>query len=181
MPLYPTQTKHAKGFFKTSFDGEKKVLRMLRGARLGVHIGLSKTLLEQYFLTKTVERFAPRGTNRNAQSGPDGRPWRSPKASTVKRRKINTTGVTQALVDTDKLRNAIDIVKRLPPFVRINGGFGVFSIGVRGAAAVYAGVQNFGGTTPKGAEIPARTFMGVSKRDAKTFELSLAENIKKRI
>ncbi len=179
--LYPSQTRSNKGFFKSSITGEGRVLRMLRGARMGVRVGLSKTLLEQYFLTKTIERFAPRGKNRNAQRGPDGRFWRGPKQSTVRRRKVNTTGITQALVDTGKLRNAIDVVKRLPPYVRINGGFGVFSIGIRGAAAVYAGVQNFGGKTPSGATIPARPFMGISKRDAKTFELTLLKNIKRRI
>ncbi|GMQ91703.1 MAG: hypothetical protein BMS9Abin11_1014 [Gammaproteobacteria bacterium] len=181
MPLYPTQTRSVKGFFKSTITGEKKVLRLLRGARRGVKVGLSKTYLEQYFLTKTVERFAPRGRNPNAQRAPSGIPWKAPKYSTVNRRKANTSGFRQALVDTDKLRNAIDVVKRLPPFVRINGGIGTFSIGVRGAAALYAGVQNFGGTTPKGAPIPARTFMGVSKKDLKKFELTLLENVKKRI
>ena len=181
MPLYASHTKHAKGFFSSTIEGEEKVLKLLRGARAGIRVGLAKTYLEQYFLTKTVERFAPRGTNPNAQRGPDGRMWKSPQSSTVRGRKVNTTGVTQALVDTDRLRNAIDVVKRLPPFVRLNGGLGVFSIGVRGAAAVYAGVQNFGGTTPTGGVVPPRPFMGVSKKDAKTFELSLAKNIKKKI
>ena len=154
------------------FKGSARVrgVKLLRSrlTALGLtasQFGNSKQL-QALMVQRVRSRFSKRG--KLAQKDPDGRPWAPLAASTNRRRKVNKDA-SQKLVDRGTLRRSIAVVReRQGPSV-VNTGAG-FRIGVVGPAARYAGVQQRGGTNPKGATIPARPFLGVGREDAEAIQ-----------
>lgn len=122
----------------------------------------------QFLVDRTVSRFAPAGVTDNAQTAPNGRPWARPHPSTLRRRRKNKRGATQALVDRGDLRKSIRVLSKdlsTTALHTTSGGKIIVGVDPSSRAAKYAAVHQYGGRTPQGATIVARPFLGFSAED----------------
>ena len=165
--------------FKAVWKGLKGVRGKVSAAARAIGAGLASPNLDETLLASTVARFNQPGVHRNAQKAPSGVPWARPHPSTIRRRRQNKTA-NQALVDTGELKKSIAILgKKTSPSVLQSRGGGSIIIGVRPSspAAVYARLQQEGGTTPQGNIVPARPFLGFSDEDIKQISGTVRKGI----
>jgi len=158
--------------------GQQRLNRMLETSIDALGTVLDKNKITKMILRQTQDRFAPTGTNRNAQRSPvTGSFWAGLSDSTKRKKNKNRA---QKLVDKDKLRKAIYIARdTLKTATSVN--VGVADIGVRrvvnrqifknGTVKNYY-TDEYGGYHQEGtSKMPARAFLGVTRRDAAEVEV----------
>jgi hypothetical protein len=160
---------------------------MLRGAGAGVTAILMEQRIEKLLLRRTLDRFLPRGSNKRAQRGPDGKPWAALSKVTLARRKGNKKGANQALVATSSLMKSIAIVRSnmRSQFAMTSPTGAGFTLGAEliGGARYprYGRVMQYGGWTPQGKRIPARPFLGISDDDVRAVDQMMQRIMKRSV
>jgi len=164
--------------FTVKMTGQQRLAMMIDTSLDALGSVLAKDKISKMIVRQAQDRFAPPGFNRNAQRSPvTGRFWAGLSKSTKRRKNSNRR---QRLVDKDKLRRAIYVARdKLKDAASASVGVGIISvrrmvnkqIHADGSAKNYYtdvyGAYHQSGT----GNMPAREFMGVTRRDAAEVEV----------
>ncbi len=164
--------------FKVRMTGQQRLALMIGTSLDAVGAVLAKNKISSMIVRQAQDRFKPPGANRNAQRSPvTGQFWAGLSESTKRKKNRNRS---QRLVDKDKLRRAIYIARdKLKDATSASTGSGIVSVRRMVNKQIYADgtVKNYytdeyGAYHQSGTgKMPAREFMGVTRKDAAEVEI----------
>lgn len=130
-----------------------------------------------------LQRFEESGSNKRAQVSPSGKKWPPPSPNTLRTRKKNKSGASQALVDTGLMRNSLQATQSRSGGdhqIDISIKPGVFYKRKRGRISVaeVAALQQKGFITHLGGVVPARPFSGIDDDTARIIEGNVFTRLK---
>lgn len=172
-----------KLFAKARLSGLRTKLRKVRRGISDALDG-SAEFAESLVLKHTLQRFQRAGANKRAQTSPEGYDWPPPAESTLRSRKENRGGRSQAMVDTGLMRDSIyakrrksggdhDVSIRIRPGVQYSKGGGK-----RIAVSTVARLLQNGFINAQGKFVPPRPFAGIDEDTAKVLEGGVITRLK---
>lgn len=160
----------AQPFVQIRIRGASRVRLLLSSLRGGVFESIARGRIEKLLVRRWKDRFAPLGGNPRAQKDPVGKVWRRLAQGTRRKRNLDRS---QLLVETGALRNSIVVLQQGmgKALGRATGaasriGVNPTAIGASGRPTQEYAAVHQGGT----ARTPQRSFLGVSRQDAKAVE-----------